>query len=301
MRYIYGFWSMGRPPFLLGIIPIYLLGTVQSLHDGYEIRILFLITGLLLVWLVQLMTHYINEYCDLATDLATETPTRISGGSRILVDGMVPKDMARIAGIVSLLLAIFLAIAMILLLGAGKWSLAFAGAGILLGWLYSASPLKLDSRGFGEVNIVLVSSFLVPGLSYYLQTSAINPQLLAISAPVGLITFALTLATELPDLEADRATGKRTLVVLLGRKRAVWLNIISLVLGWIILAIALVILWPFWGLILLAGSLPPLALCFTSARKSEQGNIGSMERMGLIEGGILFYAAVSLLAAINLT
>jgi 1,4-dihydroxy-2-naphthoate octaprenyltransferase len=99
-----------------------------------------LLLGLLLVWLIQLMTHYNNEYCDLETGLVTDKPTRISGGSRVLPRRLVPRDTARIASVATLLLSVILAISLVLWMDVGILALAFTAIAIFLGWFYSAPP-----------------------------------------------------------------------------------------------------------------------------------------------------------------
>ena len=42
----------------------------------------------------QLMTHYANDYFDLEADRANRTPTRWSGGSRVLPAGVLPPRVA---------------------------------------------------------------------------------------------------------------------------------------------------------------------------------------------------------------
>ncbi len=106
LRYTHAFWAMGRPMFLCGTVPLYLLGAAAAYRDSYTIRASLLVAGLVFMWLVQLTTHYSNEYRDFRTDLATAVPTRMSGGSRVLIRGMVKPAAARWASLVSLFLAI---------------------------------------------------------------------------------------------------------------------------------------------------------------------------------------------------
>jgi 1,4-dihydroxy-2-naphthoate octaprenyltransferase len=252
------------------------------------------ISGLLLMWLIQLMTHYSNEYWDLETDRATELPTHISGGSRILVRGLVPRRAARVAAEVSLSLALALTILVVAVRGAGNLAMALVGVALLVGWFYSTPPLRLESRGVGEVAIVLVACLLLPSTAYYLQASALSLSLLRACVPLALLTFGLTLATELPDIAADRATGKRTLVVRVGAKRAVWLQGAFLAVGWLSLVAVTAPLWPFWGWVVGTASAPLVALSFVSVRASSQGHIAAMERMGLIHSMVLGYGTLAL-------
>ena len=294
MRYLFAYWAMGRPLFLLGALPLYMLGISLSWHDGYRIRLFTLLSGLVLTWLVQLATHYNNEYRDLATDRAIETPTRISGGSRVLVNGLVPAKAARFAGIVAFALAVAVALALVFALGAGYFTLLFAGVALVIGWCYSEPPLKLDSRGLGEAGIVFLACFLLPTTAYYIQTSTVSLFLLLVSVPLALITFAVTLATEAPDIAADHATGKLTLAVRMQRKNSVKLHVAFFLAGCLSLIVVLMWLWPLAGLVSAMVIGPAVIASLAGAKASNRGDIRAMERVGLLYGFVLGFGAAAL-------
>ncbi len=288
---------MGRPLFLMGTIPLYALGITAAWNDAEVIQVSLLVSGLFLVWMIQLMTHYNNEYCDLETDQATETHTRISGGSQALVRKLVPRNTARIAAAVCLMLAVVLAVIMIVTLRAEAWLLGFVGVASFFGWFYSAGPLKLESRGLGETDIVLISCFLLPSTSYFLQTSTLSPVLLGACVSPGLLTLALILTTEIADFKADNATGKKTLVVRLGTPRAKWLIIAALVLGWLTFTIFVIYLWPFWGWISASVSIILLVLIGLTMRSFFRENLTKLEVMGLAISLLMGYTTLCLVAA----
>jgi 1,4-dihydroxy-2-naphthoate polyprenyltransferase len=285
---------MGRPLFLIGIIPLYTLGIAAVWQNEKAIRVSLVLPGFFLVWLIQLMTHYNNEFSDLETDIATETPTRISGGSRALVKRLVPRTVARQAALTSLLLAIILVTIMVVILGAGPWIWGLTGAAAFLGWFYSGKPLKLESTGAGEITNVIVSCFLLPISSCYLQSSNINSGLLLACVPPGLLALALILTTEIPDVQGDRATGKRTLVVRLGTTRAVRLIGAALGTGWLAFSGVMVYLGPFWGWILVIVSLPLLAIIGLYLKSTDRQGPVNLERIGLLISLLLGYASISL-------
>lgn len=288
---------MSRPLFLIGTTPLYGLGAAAAWHDIKAIREGALISGLVLVWLIQLMTHYNNEYCDLETDQATETPTHISGGSRVLVKRLVPRSTARLAAVVCLLLAITLAIIMELIMNAGIVIWVFVGIAVFAGWYYSAKPLRLESLGLGELTNIVVSCFLVPSMSYYLQTSTISPLLLIICAPLGLLTLALILTSEVPDFFGDKATGKKTLVVRIGRTGSILLALMALIAGWLTFSAMMIHIWPFWGWIAVTISIPMLTFIGMNVRASNQHHPAPLERMGLAISMLLGYASICLAIA----
>ena len=183
-------------------------------------------TGLVLALIFGVLDHLVivfgNELADEAGDRLAEGATLVSGGSRVLVDGILTRRSLRMAltgAIVALLL--FSAFASIV----APLLFALALAAIALLWLYSGSPLRLSYRGGGELLEMFGVGLLLPALSSYLQSG----QLLPPSAPllIGWTALALAsaIASGLSDEESDRAGGKRTVVTMLGNAQARrWVN-----------------------------------------------------------------------------
>jgi 1,4-dihydroxy-2-naphthoate octaprenyltransferase len=208
------FVRLGRPQFLVGGLVFYGLGAALALAGGATFDRWRYLLGQLVVTATQLMTHYANDYFDLEADRANLTPTRWSGGSRVLPDGALPPRVALRAARV--LLVVAAAASGLLARRAGGGTFLLATAMIGLAWGYSAPPLRLCARGLGEATTALVVTFLVPVFGYRLQAGEMGaPIVLAAALPCAL-QFAMLLAIEFPDAAGDAAVGKRTLVVRLG-------------------------------------------------------------------------------------
>ena len=212
---VLAFVKLGRPKFLGGAFLMYGLGASMAAYAGAAIDWRRYAWGQLAVTATQLMTHYANDYFDLVADRANATPTRWSGGSRVLVDGTLPPAAALVAAVVLALVAL----AVDVHLAMGPFPRAVGPAALLMVALsgeYSAPPLRLCARGLGELTTALVVTFLVPWLGFVLQLDATRPFLpFALIAPCAF-QFAMLVAIEFPDAAGDAATGKRTLVVRLG-------------------------------------------------------------------------------------
>ncbi len=102
-----------------------------------------------------------------------------------------------------------------------------AAVAVALGWMYSSPPTRLNARGLGEATIAVGTGFAVPAVGYITASGGLDGALLPAFAPLMLYGFVLSLCLELPDLEVDRSHGKRTLVVALGRRRAVALTALA--------------------------------------------------------------------------
>ena len=95
------------------------------------------------------------------------------------------------------------------------------GLGALLGWWYSAPPLRLVARGLGEASTAATLGMLIPATGYQVMADRINPALLPFLFPLLCYGMIFILSVELPDMEGDRLSGKRTFVVRYGRKASV--------------------------------------------------------------------------------
>jgi 1,4-dihydroxy-2-naphthoate octaprenyltransferase len=227
MRRFLAFIKLGRPKFLVGGFVLYGLGAALAVRSGAALAVQRggtfdlgrFIWGQLVVTAAQLMTHYANDYFDLAADRANRTPTQFSGGSRVLVGQVLRPVVALRAARVLALIAGGAAL-VVARRGGGGIVLPIAIAMIGLAWGYSAPPLRLCARGLGEVTTALVVTLLVPLFGYVLQAGApAAPIFLAAALPCAL-QFAMLLAIEFPDAAGDGETGKRTLVVRMGAAAA---------------------------------------------------------------------------------
>ena len=218
------FIKLTRPFFLLGGVLFYLFGVVIALHAGVPFNLVHFLVGQALVTSTQLMVHYTNEYYDRQVDAAVGAQrTWFSGGSGVLAGGVLEPGVAlaaaRVCGAASL--GLLMATALLAPLAG-----ALGGLAILAGWAYSAPPLKLMGRGWGELSASLIVVFLTPLTGLVLQAGGRPlPALFYLaSLPLVLVHVAMLLAFEFPDRESDLAFGKRTLVVRLGPVRAAWLH-----------------------------------------------------------------------------
>lgn len=132
------FIRLGRPLFLGGGFILYALGALVARWHGHAIAWRTYAIGQAAVTAFQLMTHYANDYFDYEADRANTTPTKWSGGSRVLPAGELPRHVALVAAIV---LAILGAVA-----AAFTRALPVYAAILVLAWCYSAPPLRLCAR-----------------------------------------------------------------------------------------------------------------------------------------------------------
>jgi len=219
LRRILDFIRLGRPLFLVGGFLFHALGVVIALYTGARLNLPALFWGQVAITSIQLMTHYSNDYFDLAADRANQTPARWSGGSRILPAGLLPPRVALIAAIGLALLALAATLVLGLWLTA-PLTIPLLLLALLLAWGYSAPPLRLHSRGVGELTTALLVPGLTPLVGFYLQAGLLELLPFLAVFPLCCFQFAMLLSINFPDAAGDAVTGKRTLVVRLGSEQA---------------------------------------------------------------------------------
>ena len=228
---------MGRPLFLVGGFLLHALGAALAVQAGARFDAAVYVAGQVAITAVQWMTHYANEYFDVAADRANRTPTPWSGGSRVLVSGELPPRLALATALAlaSLALLATLALAVVCRQGAGAALILLA-----LGWAwsYSGPPLWLERNGLGELTVALLVPGLTPLVGYALQSGSAGGMPWEAVAPLCAFQFAMSLSINFPDAEGDRAVGKQTLLLRIGAWNAARLYVAAVIIGYALLALA---------------------------------------------------------------
>ena len=213
-----GLSMAARLPFLSAtIIPVVLGIAIAAAHGAFD-----LLTAVLTVIgasFVQLGLNVANDVFDSiqGADDANVTPTKYSGGSRVIQYGLVSfRRMAATAAACYLAAA---AIGIVLLVLRGSPALLAIGvAGIIVSLAYTAPPLKLVYRGLGEIAVAVGFGPLMLLGAYVVQTGgALAWEPVVVSIPIALLVALILYVNEIPDRRGDAHAGKRTLPVRFGR------------------------------------------------------------------------------------
>lgn len=229
------FIRLARPHFLLGAILVYALGAGVSNYLGYAIRWDIYLLGQAWVTLIQLSTHFFNEYFDFQVDLDNPNRTLFSGGSGALGPDRLPREIALWAGILCLTAAASFSVLLVSNSKAGLDLSLVMGLIFLGAFLYSVPPVRLAASGYGELTTAVVVSNLVPVLAFILQAGELHRLLAMATFPLTAINIAMMLAFELPDYATDLKHGKRTMMVRAGWERGMFLHNLLIMAGFILL------------------------------------------------------------------
>ncbi len=200
----------------------YAVGAMLATQNGPIDRSAFWI-GYGCLFALEAATVFSNEYFDFDSDRRNQHPGPFNGGSRVLVDGVL--GFKQLRGGIALALAAF-ALLYFWALGSAPAQTGSVTAVLavltVLALGYTVPPLKLSHRGGGEVDVALTHSLGVLLFGFVIQGGAVfawQPWLA--SLPLLLSVVPSITLSGIPDRAADRAAGKRTLVVRIGPRRAV--------------------------------------------------------------------------------
>ncbi len=192
--------------------------------------------------LIQFATVLTNEHFDVPADRENERFGPFTGGSRMIVDGALTHDdvIRAVAGAVigtgvisGLLVAVSPA-------PARAAVLVLVAVGVVLGLGYTAPPLKLGYRGFGEITVSFLHSTYAMLLGWVAQGGRpTHPIPFLVSMPVFWAVLAAKTLTGIPDRAADATVRKKSYAVIFGPGQSAGIAIVAALAA----SVAGVLLW----------------------------------------------------------
>jgi 1,4-dihydroxy-2-naphthoate polyprenyltransferase len=232
---IIAWFKLARPPFhIVGLLP-FILGTwlawnIQGIFDFG----IFLIGSIAVVF-IMMATYFAGEFWDTEENTIAfqDHTSKFAGGSRVIQKGILHKNIALYSSVITLFLAGIVGLILLFWYDVGFLAIIFGFIGMIAGFFYSTKPIRWVNTGIGELWIALCYGWLPVSVGYYLQTGWIHPLVHYISIPIALTIFNVILLNEYPDFQADKKTGKKNMVVRLGKEKATYLYIILSTGSWI--------------------------------------------------------------------
>lgn len=211
-----------RPPFLAVTLFAALIGLGTAQYDQQFHSLTTAIVTVLFALVAHAGINVLNDYYDAlnGTDaLNTERIFPYTGGSRFIQNGVL--SLAETGWFGTLLMTAVVPAGLWLTFVSGQGLLAIGLAGLIIGWAYSAPPLKLNSRGFGELCVAAGFALIVIGTDY-VQRRAIGATALTASVSYALLVTNILYINQFPDRAADAVAGKHHWVVRLPPKQGRW-------------------------------------------------------------------------------
>lgn len=269
---------MGARPRTLpaAVVPV-AVGTAVVVPDVVWWRA---VVALVVAVALQVGVNYANDYSDgvRGTDANRVGPARLVGGGAV-APALVKRaafGAFGVAAVAGLALAVVVAL----------WLVAVGLACMVAAWYYTGGRRPYGYAGFGEVFVFVFFGLVATAGTAFVQAEELTWLAVAAAVPVGLMASALLMANNLRDIDQDRASGKRTLAVRLGERRAAWLYT-ALVLVAIGVASSLSVARPWAPLTLASLSLAMPAVYLARSLVDKAPLLNQTARLHLVLGALL--------------
>lgn len=272
-----------RPRTLFASISPVLIGAALAWYDGWFHPVATVLCFLVAV-LAQIASNFANDYFDFKKGADREDRL---GPARAVASGWIAPKAMLIATFLTLGLACLFGC---LLLFYGGWILLPVGIAMALCVLaYSAGPYPLAYNGLGDVCVLLFYGIVPVCFTYYVQAGSISSLAFLLSLAIGFLSINILVLNNYRDYEQDKASRKRTTIVLFGRRYG---QIIYLVNGLLAILLSLpLIRQDAWisGLLLAVYTLL-FVLTWLKFRKTEGKALNSM--LGQTSMLVFLYALI---------
>jgi 1,4-dihydroxy-2-naphthoate polyprenyltransferase len=156
----------------------------------------------------------LNDYWDYkrGTDVITRR-TKFSGGTGVLPEKLLRPKTVYVAGVIFMMLGSLAGIYFVVIRGITV--AVILGFAIVTIYLYS---INIVNAGLGEIFVAIKGNMIVLG-TFYVQTGVIDPSAIFIGAIIGILSASVLFVNSFPDYDADRHTGRRSLLTIVGKQK----------------------------------------------------------------------------------
>ena len=212
---IYAWFRVIRIRFLLASVIAVSVGLAITWWHSSNVTVFDAILTMAGVLALHASVDLFNDYWDFKRGIDTTTKrTKMSGGSGVLPEGILKPRQVYAGGIIFLVIGTIIGVYFVITDGIIIGIiLAFAVVSI---YFYST---KIVNWGLAEVFVSIKGTLIVIG-TYFIQTSQINESVILGGIVVGVLSSLVLFITSFPDHDADKAKGRKTLVISLGKQKA---------------------------------------------------------------------------------
>jgi 1,4-dihydroxy-2-naphthoate octaprenyltransferase len=128
-------------------------------------------------------------------------------------------------------------------------ALFFLVLSLVLILTYSIAPFRFVNRGFGEFVLAVHLAYVIPSISYILQSGGTH-RFLLITIPLTFLALAYFIIVSFPSFASDSKYSRNTLLTSLGWERVIPLHHLFILLAYLfflaspVFGLSLSLLWP---------------------------------------------------------
>lgn len=184
---------------------------------------------LLFALLAQIASNFSNDYFDFIKK--TDNETRL-GPDRAVASGWISPKAMLVGTAVVIALACCFGLGLIYY---GGWWMLLVGVVCVLSLLaYTAGPFPLAYNGLGDVFVFVFFGLVAVVFSFFVQTGFFSGYAFLAGSIIGLGAVNILVLNNFRDRDTDRASNKRTTIVIFGEKFGKYFYLVNGVLAVVI-------------------------------------------------------------------
>ena len=187
----------------------------------------------------------LNDYWDFKRGIDTKTTrTKMSGGTGVLPEGLLKPSSVYRAGIAFLIIGSLIGSYFVIM--DGILIAIILGFAILSIYFYST---KIVDSGLGEFFVAVKGSMIVMG-TFFIQSGEVTVESILAGIVIGTLSSLVLFIASFPDHDADKSKGRKTLVIVVGKEKAIKLFWLFPLVSYVVILIGVSVnLFPLLSLI----------------------------------------------------
>lgn len=243
----------------LAVAPV-VLGTGAAQVTEPALHWVIALACLAVAVLLQVGVNFANDYSDgiRGTDAHRVGPARLTASGRVaprrvLIIALVFFALAALAGLA-------------IVVRTQQWWMLIVGAVcIVAAWFYTGGRRPYGYNAMGELFVFVFFGLVAVLGTTWVQSFALPLEAWLAAIAAGLFACAVLLANNLRDIDQDRAVGKRTLTVLIGKRATQLVYTLFVIAPFLIAVLFALLLYPVaWlSLLVLLAIIPAIIIIWT--------------------------------------
>lgn len=204
--------KLSRPRTLpISLCPVVIGSLLAWRYGGFNWVATLLCAGVAVF--AQIASNMANDYFDYKNGFDSDLR---QGPERIVASGKVSPRPVLICALIFVTLSCLCGLG--LLFYAPWWIIPVGIAIALCVFAYSAGPYPLSQHALGEVTVFIFYGIIPVCFTYFVQTGEFSTIVLLYSMAAGCLSANVLIVNNYRDMDEDASSGKKTIIVLWGRK-----------------------------------------------------------------------------------
>lgn len=222
-----------RIKFLFSSIISVAMGLIINYHNNNFVDLYQAILTICGVVSLHISVDLLNDYWDFKRGIDLKTHrTKFSGGTGILPSGLIKPSHVYLAGLFFLSIGISIGVYFI-------YSHGIIIAIILIFAIFSIYfySTKVVDHGLSEIFVCVKGAMILLG-SYFIQSYEIDMDVIVIGINIGILSSFILFVSSFPDFDADKSCGRKTIIIIFGKKKSTMIYWIFPILLYVIVIVS---------------------------------------------------------------